>query len=159
MKLNYILQRIQFARGTSDAAAKLAGTFIPREKRKKAASKATQGAKKKAMIKAPGGGQAVPRKEDLIPPNKILFAQDLPGLKSLYMFSLFILLVDETEDEMLLALFNQYDGFKEVRMVPGQKGLAFIEFGTEAQASVALENLRDFRLSATHLLRLSYAKR
>ncbi len=62
-------------------------------------------------------------------------------------------------DEMLLTLFDQYPGFLEVRMVPGQKGLAFIEFDKDAHSSVALESLKDFRLSETHLLRLSYAKR
>ena len=60
---------------------------------------------------------------------------------------------------MLLALFDQYDGFKEVRMVPGQKGLAFIEFGSESQSSLALDSLKNFRLSESHVLRLSYAKR
>lgn len=29
---------------------------------------------------------------------------------------------------MLTSLFGRFDGFKEVRMVPGRKGIAFVEF-------------------------------
>ena len=40
----------------------------------------------------------------------------------------------------LSALFQQYSGLREVRMVPGKAGLAFIEFGDEMQAIMALQS-------------------
>ena len=43
-------------------------------------------------------------------------------------------------------------------MVPG-KGVAFIEFGDEMQASVAMQGLNGFKLDQEHILDVSYAKR
>merc|ERR1711970_152604 len=54
--------------------------------------------------------------------NNILFVQDLP---------------DEANAEMLSMLFNQFDGYIEVRMAPARPGAgkaAFIEFDDEATA-------------------------
>ena len=39
--------------------------------------------------------------------NNIIFVQDLP---------------EEVDDKMLTALFNQFDGFMEVRMAPSKTG-------------------------------------
>ena len=44
-------------------------------------------------------------------------------------------------------------------MVPGRKGLAFVEFGDEAQAAIALQGLFGFKLTPTDTLRVSFAKR
>jgi RNA recognition motif-containing protein len=76
-------------------------------------------------------------------PHRILFAQNLP---------------DECNDRMLAMLFQQYPGFQEVRMVPGKKGIAFIEFQDLVQAGVALQQLNGFMLSTTDTLHLTYAK-
>mgnify|MGYP002016170908 FL=1 len=77
-------------------------------------------------------------------PSNVLFAQDLP---------------DDCNDMMLSILFQQYGGFKEVRMVPGKKGIAFVEFADETQASLALQGLDNFKLTPTDTLALSFAKR
>ncbi|ODQ53918.1 RNA-binding domain-containing protein [Saitoella complicata NRRL Y-17804] len=63
-----------------------------------------------------------------LPPHRILFLQNLPPS-------------DETTNrlEVLTALFGRFPGFKEVRMVPGRKGLAFVEYETDGQAAVAKE--------------------
>lgn len=37
---------------------------------------------------------------------------------------------------MLSLLFNQLPGFKEVRLVPGRHGIAFVEFNNEVQGPV-----------------------
>ncbi|XP_021571130.1 U2 small nuclear ribonucleoprotein B''-like [Carlito syrichta] len=47
------------------------------------------------------------------PPNYILFLNNLP---------------EETNAMMLSMLFNQFPGFKEVRLVPRRYGIAFVEF-------------------------------
>uniref|UniRef100_A0A0E9X0U2 RRM domain-containing protein n=1 Tax=Anguilla anguilla TaxID=7936 RepID=A0A0E9X0U2_ANGAN len=47
---------------------------------------------------------------------------------------------------MLSMLFNQFPGFKEVRLVPGRHDIAFVEFDTEGQAGVARDALQGFRI-------------
>lgn len=145
--------RIAFAKSKSDTISKADGSFVQREKRKRpeppaekqvaapkappvarvdpAASTAIEKASKKALI-------------DNTTPSNVLFAQSLP---------------DDCNDMMLAILFQQYNGFKEVRMVPGKKGIAFVEFADETQASLALTGLSGFKLTPTDFLTLSFAKR
>ena len=42
--------------------------------------------------------------------------------------------------EALSAIFGQFDGFREVRTVPGRKGIAFVEYEAESGAITAKEN-------------------
>ncbi|CUS15757.1 unnamed protein product [Tuber aestivum] len=74
------------------------------------AAKAT---KKSGGLKstAPAAAPQIP--DEYLPPNSTLFLQNLP---------------DETDSDTLTSLFGRFDGFKEVRMVPGRKGIAFVEF-------------------------------
>lgn len=75
-------------------------------------------------------------------PHKILFAQNLPS---------------EVTQATLQALFQPFQGFKEVRIVPGNRGLAFIEFDNEVQSGIALRQLHGFQLTATSTLHLTYS--
>jgi RNA recognition motif-containing protein len=77
-------------------------------------------------------------------PSSILFAQNLP--------------VDCT-DVALSMLFKVHNGFKEVRMVNGKPGIAFVEFEDEFKASTALQSLNGFKLTPTDSMALSYAKK
>ena len=76
---------------------------------------------------APAGGAGanavVP--DEYLPPNKILFVQNLP---------------DDYDIEALTGIFGRFEGFREVRLVPGRKGIAFIEYEAEAGAITAKEN-------------------
>ncbi|KAI8632426.1 hypothetical protein F5Y19DRAFT_462864 [Xylariaceae sp. FL1651] len=77
-------------------------------------------------LKATGGPAAntvVP--DEYLPPNKILFVQNLP---------------DNYDIEALTGIFGRFEGFREVRLVPGRKGIAFIEYEAEAGAITAKEN-------------------
>jgi RNA recognition motif-containing protein len=74
-------------------------------------------------------------------PHRILFAQNLP---------------DECTHEILTSLFRPYPGFQEVRMVPGKKEIAFIEFQEVIQAGIALQQLNGFKLNASDSLNLTY---
>lgn len=79
-----------------------------------------------AGLKATGGPTAntvVP--DEYLPPNKILFVQNLP---------------DDYDIEALTGIFGRFEGFREVRLVPGRKGIAFIEYEAEAGAITAKEN-------------------
>jgi len=78
------------------------------------------------------------------PPNKILFVENLP---------------EDCSDIRLSMLFQQYPGFKEVRMVQGKAGIAFVEFDAETDAGVAMNALQHFKLTPTSLMVVSYAKK
>uniref|UniRef100_H2Y5W2 RRM domain-containing protein n=1 Tax=Ciona savignyi TaxID=51511 RepID=H2Y5W2_CIOSA len=78
------------------------------------------------------------------PPNHILFLNNLPP---------------ETQEEMLNMLFNRFSGFKEVRLVPGRHDIAFVEFDSDQQASDAKGALQGFKISPTHAMKVTFAKK
>ncbi|KAI9821688.1 MAG: hypothetical protein M1827_002269 [Pycnora praestabilis] len=82
--------------------------------------KASRGAGLKSSN--PAGAAAVP--DEYLPPNKILFVQNLPGDYGI---------------EELTAVFGRFEGFREVRLVPGRKGIAFVEYEMEEGAISAKE--------------------
>lgn len=132
---------ISYAKTKSDAIAKRDGTWKPREKRVREASKTSIAvapavpAKKKGKIQMP-----LVRNE----PNNILFLEKLPS---------------QCTEEMLSILFKQYHGFQEVRTVPGKADLAFVEFADEIQAGIALQGLYGFKLTPTDSLHVNFAKK
>ncbi|EGZ23451.1 hypothetical protein PHYSODRAFT_484798 [Phytophthora sojae] len=140
---------IHFAKEKADVIARREGSFVPREKRKrdpKPAQQQQQAKKQAGEGGAAGSSGSVPPPPPPAQnvPNKILFLEALP---------------ESCNKEMLSVLFKQYQGFKEVRMVPGKKGLAFVEFGDEAQAAIALQGLFGFKLTPTDALKVSFAKK
>jgi RNA recognition motif-containing protein len=147
--------RIAYARTKSDAIAKQDGTFVERKREKRKAEEEPTGQPKKAAKKAPTEKKE-PKKEKQFeraegnlqprpaPPNKIVFVENLP---------------EQVNEMMLSMLFQQFPGFKEVRLVPGKKGIAFVEFDNEVQAGVAMEGLQHFKITPTHLMVVSFAKK
>ena len=117
------------------------GTFTPRQKRprEEPSKPMEEGTEQPVVTHAPKPAKLIVNHI----PNRILFAQNLP---------------EECTDHVLTMLFQPYMGFQEVRMVPGKKGLAFIEFQDQLQAGMALQQLNGFKLSATDTLHLTYAK-
>lgn len=83
--------------------------------------KASRGAGLKSSN--PAAGAVIP--EEYLPPNKILFVQNLP---------------EDYGVEGLTAIFGRFEGFREVRLVPGRRGIAFVEYEAEAGAISAKEN-------------------
>ncbi|KIX08597.1 uncharacterized protein Z518_03253 [Rhinocladiella mackenziei CBS 650.93] len=79
---------------------------------------------KGAGLKASGTNNAAIIPDEYLPPNKILFLRDLP---------------DSYDADGLSRIFSRFEGFKEVRMVPGRKGIAFVEYEAEAGAISAKE--------------------
>lgn len=62
--------------------------------------------------------------DEYLPPNRILFLRE----------------VHENYGKVeLTAVFGRYPGFKEVRMVPSRKGIAFVEYDAEEGAIAAKE--------------------
>lgn len=77
-------------------------------------------------------------------PNKILFVQNLP---------------ESLEDGMLESLFGRIEGFVEVRLVPGKKGMAFVEYVNEYSAMNAMMRLQGFNLDGSHPMSITFAKK
>jgi len=79
---------------------------------------------KGAGLKPTSGATTAVVPDEYLPPNKILFLRDIP---------------DDATQEGLTMVFNHFEGFQEVRLVPGRKGIAFVEYETEAGAISAKE--------------------
>ena len=91
--------RINYSKTDSDMIAKIKGTF--QEKPKKTPADAKKKAKKTKAAGGMAGAAAAQTGVDNAPPNQILFLTNLPG---------------ETNEMMLSMLFNQFPGFKEVKI-------------------------------------------
>lgn len=79
---------------------------------------------KGAGLKGSSANAAAVIPDEYLPPNKILFLRDIP---------------DSYDADGLSRIFGRFEGFKEVRLVPGRKGIAFVEYDAEAGAISAKE--------------------
>ena len=160
--------RIAYCKTDSDVVAKIKGTFKERPKKIKPPKPVQSNdekrwvtnadclsemaiqfldsfhsdKKKKNADSTQSGGTNTSTAEQ--PPNQILFLTNLP---------------EETNEMMLSMLFNQFPGFKEVRLVPNRHDIAFVEFATELQSSAAKEALQGFKITPTHAMKISFAKK
>ncbi|VDP22688.1 unnamed protein product [Soboliphyme baturini] len=136
--------RIQYAKTDSDAIAKMKGTYVERPKKiiKKTNEIPGESPAEKARLRELEGGTGGSDVDQ--PPNKILFCTNLP---------------EETTEQMLQMLFNQFPGFKEVRLVPGRHDIAFVEFETEYQATTSKDALQNFKITPNHAMKIAFAKK
>ena len=153
------IQRVQYGKTTSDATAKLEGTWHNDKRTRRSAAPTTttmdtdegegdDGGRKR---KSRGEGKEekttkTGEEEDIVAgePHNILFLENLP---------------EATTEAMLGVLFKQFPGYKESRLVPGKAGIAFVEFVSEKQAAVALAGLQGFKITPQHAMRVIYAKK
>lgn len=77
--------------------------------------------------------------DEYLPPNKILFLQNLPT---------------DVRQDQLMALFGQYPGLSEVRMIPTKKDIAFVEFVDETTAGVAKDALHNYKLDGENKIKV-----
>lgn len=86
--------------------------------------------------------------DEYLPPNKILFLQNLPVdvTKDVLMnlFSQYVSL--PTLIDLSLTSYSRFDNLYEVRMIPTKKDIAFVEYVDEASATVAKEALHNYKL-------------
>ncbi|ETS05132.1 RNA-binding domain-containing protein [Trichoderma reesei RUT C-30] len=80
--------------------------------------------------------------DEYLPPNKILFVQNVP---------------DEYDVEGLTAIFGRFDGFREIRLVPGRRGIAFVEYENEQGAITAKENTAGMSLG-DKMIKVTYQR-
>ncbi|KAF5751318.1 U2 small nuclear ribonucleoprotein B''-like [Tripterygium wilfordii] len=156
--------RIQYAKSKSDCVAKADGSYVPREKKKKQEEKGDWLSfynscflfilwlisllQKSSILcihldfaafrQGNQGGQ------EAAAPNNILFIQNLPH---------------ETDSLMLQLLFQQYPGFKEVRMIDAKPGIAFVEFEDDMQSSTAMQALQGFKITPMNPMSITFAKK
>lgn len=136
--------RLAYAKKDSDMIAKMKGTYQERTKEKKKRKKES---KKKSAVVATGGNDVENMQTDdgmNNPPNHILFVDNLP---------------QDTQEGWLEMIFVKFDGFKEVRLVPNRHDIAFVEFASEMEAANARNSLQGFRISATNVMKVTFAKK
>lgn len=136
--------KIAYSKTDSDVVAKMKGTFKERPKKIKPPKAPATEEKKDKKKKTGGAENAASNSTAEQPPNQILFLTNLP---------------EETNEMMLSMLFNQFPGFKEVRLVPNRHDIAFVEFATELQSSAAKEALQGFKITPTHAMKITFAKK
>ncbi|KAK4494244.1 hypothetical protein PRZ48_014542 [Zasmidium cellare] len=99
-------------------------------------------AERPAKASKPGGTTAAAMADEYLPPNKVLLLRDLP---------------EDYGKEQIQAVFQRYPGFKEVRTVPGRKGIAFAEYEDETGAIAAREAMNGITL-ADKPIRVTFQK-
>ncbi|KAJ3008303.1 hypothetical protein HKX48_008655 [Thoreauomyces humboldtii] len=142
---------VQYSRTTSDKVAEQDGPeALAAYKKRRLEDKenkkepAPVDAAAVAAVYGPGYYYGAAMPEDLLPPNAILFIQNLPL---------------ETTEAILTALFKQFQGFKEVRLVPGKSDIAFVEYDTEVQATTARTTLNGYKITPEKDIKVTYAKK
>ena len=77
--------------------------------------------------------------DEYLPPNKILFLQNLP---------------ETVTKDQLNALFSQHPNLHEVRLVPSKKDIAFVEYLDEGSATVAKDALHNHKLDGENKIKV-----
>ncbi|KAG6899687.1 hypothetical protein C0993_007948, partial [Termitomyces sp. T159_Od127] len=150
------LQQISFARTRSDAVVKKldADNYESHKTRRDEHKKQTrysnplkQKFRAKRMASEMDGAAAMPAPkrpnvqmpDEYLPPNKILFLQNLP---------------ESVTKDQLVALFSQYPNLYEVRLIPTKRDIAFVEFMDEGSAGVAKDALHNYKLDGENKIKL-----
>ncbi|KAG2342012.1 RNA-binding domain-containing protein [Suillus weaverae] len=153
--------QITFARTRSDAVVKrLDITNLEQHTSKRAEQKRRtrysnplkQKFKAKRMAAEIDGAAAAPAArrpnvqmpDEYLPPNKILFLQNLP---------------ESVTKDQLMALFSQYPNLHEVRLIPTKKDIAFVEYMDEGSAGVAKDALHNYKLDGENKIKITFARK
>ena len=160
--------KVEFAKEESDVARRARGeTVAKREKRKPLGTAQRKANKLAALNTAQQLAQAAnaalpptlplplpptaayppmpyPPPVQLLPPNRVLFVEQLPPAMS---------------HNQLQALWAGQAGLVECRLVGVRPGVAFVEFGHEAEAMEAMRRMQGLKVEDGHEMRVSYAKK
>ncbi|KAI0066591.1 RNA binding protein [Artomyces pyxidatus] len=153
--------QISFARTRSDAVVKRLDADNLEEHKKtrsdhKKATRYTNPLKRKfrakrlaSEIDGPNAASAPKRPnvqmpDEYLPPNKILFLQNLP---------------ESVTKDQLMALFAQYPNLHEVRLIPTKKDIAFVEYVDEGSATAAKDALHNYKLDGENKIKITFARK
>lgn len=164
--------RLSYAKSKSDATRQLDGTYEEAAKAERAAKRKAEREEKKGggvpkpKVVAAEADEPVappPKEQPVAPPPTAVSEEPKPATVSAANLPNAILFIENLPDQvnemMLSMLFQQFPGFKEVRLVPGKTGIAFVEFESEMQSGVAMNGLQNFKITPTNLMKITYAKR
>jgi len=82
--------------------------------------------------------------DEYLPPNKILFLQNLP---------------ESVTKDQLMSLFSQYPNLYEVRLIPTKRDIAFVEYLDEGSAGVAKDALHNYKLDGENKIKITFARK
>jgi U2 small nuclear ribonucleoprotein B'' len=140
--------RIQFAKTQSMAAAKAEGkSVLPPAARKRRREERDDDdlrapAAKQARTVGPAAAPAMPAVPVVTLPSRVLLVQGIPqGITA----------------DAIKGVFGQFAGLVGVRPVL-ERGIAFVDYDSEASATPALQGLNNFRISPEAVLSVSYAR-
>eukprot|EP00992_Anisonema_acinus_P005958 TRINITY_DN19552_c0_g1_i1.p1 TRINITY_DN19552_c0_g1~~TRINITY_DN19552_c0_g1_i1.p1 ORF type:complete len:248 (+),score=92.97 TRINITY_DN19552_c0_g1_i1:53-796(+) len=167
--------RIQYAKSKSDVVARIDGSYSAKRKRERK-EKERQLEREREQLKQQRKDAAIMdrtdrdvkrrrqeeeqrerererdrdrarrKQEEQEEPHSILFVENLPP--------------EATENpQMLAVLFQNFEGFREVRLPPGKTPIAFVEFDTPQHAREARSGLQGFAITYQHSMQISYAKK
>jgi len=153
--------QISFAKTRSDAVVKKAAsdTFdshkasrLEHKKKqrwnnphkRKARAKHNAGQAEGAALSAQPKRPVVQMPDEYLPPNRILFLQNLPATAT---------------KAALTDLFSQYPNLSEVRMIPTKKDIAFIEYADEASSTAAKDALHNYKLDGEQKIKITFARK
>ncbi|GJJ08511.1 hypothetical protein Clacol_002729 [Clathrus columnatus] len=153
--------QISFAKTPSDAVVKVSNenefeehlkarkerkkqTRLNNPVRRKFAAKRSAGQADGTVTLPVSKRPAVQMPDEYLPPNKILFLQNLP---------------ENVSKDQLTALFSQYPNLYEVRLIPTKKDIAFVEYMDENSASVAKDALHNYKLDGEAKIKITFARK
>ncbi|CDH49626.1 rna-binding domain-containing protein [Lichtheimia corymbifera JMRC:FSU:9682] len=144
---------VQYAKNKSDVHAKKDGDFdehySERMKRKEMRASLPLPGSHKPTFKPPrsSAGPAISNPQipdEYLSPNKILFLQNLP---------------ESITQQQIVDLFSRYPGFREVRMIPTKKTIAFVEYENEMQSHIAKNELSAHQFEPDHPIKITFARK
>lgn len=95
--------------------------------------------------------------DEYLPPNKILFLQNLPeSVTKDQLMALFSQYVTVITHPYLPAHphHNRYPNLHEVRLIPTKRDIAFVEFLDEGSAGVAKDALHNYKLDGENKIKV-----
>jgi U2 small nuclear ribonucleoprotein B'' len=116
------------------------------------------------VIIADGPAVAAPRRpavqmpDEYLPPNKILFLQNLP--ESVSKDQLMALFSQWVSHQCLFLFscqhsrYDRYPNLHEVRLIANKKDIAFVEYMDEGSATVAKEALHNYKLDGENKIKV-----
>jgi hypothetical protein len=95
--------------------------------------------------------------DEYLPPNKILFLQNLPETVTKEQLNALFSQWDSSHPSTLLishSFLRRYPNLYEVRLIPTKKDIAFVEFMDEGSATVAKEALHNYKLDGENKIKV-----
>lgn len=100
--------------------------------------------------------------DEYLPPNKILFLQNLPEsvskpqLEALFSQCVEICWTVRCFDLLLIKRLFRYPNLLEVRLIPTKKDIAFVEYLDEGSATTAKDALHNYKLDGDSKIKVIY---